>query len=77
MPLSDNLPFEDIKNTLKSTFKDADFTETDGLKIDLPTGWIHVRKSNTEPILRIYTEAKTEDEAKHLVETVHKQLNCK
>ena len=77
MPLSDNLPFEDIKNTLKSTFKDADFIETDGLKIDLPTGWIHVRKSNTEPILRIYTEAKTEDEAKQLVETVHKQLNCK
>ncbi len=39
----------------------------DGLKIDFPTSWVHLRKSNTEPIIRIIAEAKTEDEAAALV----------
>lgn len=38
----------------------------DGVKIDLPTKWAHVRRSNTEPIIRIYTEAPTQDEATEL-----------
>lgn len=42
----------------------------DGLKVDLPEAWVQLRKSNTEPILRIYAEAKTQDEAKALVEKV-------
>lgn len=42
----------------------------DGLKINLPDAWVQLRKSNTEPILRIYAEAKTLEEAKVLVEKV-------
>lgn len=42
----------------------------DGLKVDLPEAWVQLRKSNTEPILRIYAEAKTLEEAKILVEKV-------
>jgi phosphomannomutase len=42
----------------------------DGLKIDFPNAWVQLRKSNTEPILRIYAEAKTAGEAKALVESV-------
>jgi phosphomannomutase len=42
----------------------------DGLKIDMPGGWIHLRKSNTEPIIRIYTEAGTQEEAGSLAEEV-------
>lgn len=42
----------------------------DGLKVDLPDAWVQLRKSNTEPILRIYAEAKTLEEAKVLVEKV-------
>ena len=42
----------------------------DGLKVDLPDAWVQLRKSNTEPILRIYAEAKTMEEAKALVEKV-------
>lgn len=38
----------------------------DGLKIDLDNGWIHMRKSNTEPIIRVYSEAATAEEAKKL-----------
>ena len=40
----------------------------DGVKIDLPTQWVHVRKSNTEPIIRIYTEAPSSEEAQALAD---------
>ena len=42
----------------------------DGVKIDLPEGWIHLRKSNTEPIIRIYTEAGSESVAEDLAKQV-------
>ncbi len=42
----------------------------DGVKIDLPEGWIHLRKSNTEPIIRIYTEAGSESVAEGLAKQV-------
>ena len=42
----------------------------DGLKVDLPDAWVQLRKSNTEPILRIYAEARTPEEARALVESV-------
>jgi phosphomannomutase len=42
----------------------------DGVKIDLPEGWIHLRKSNTEPIVRIYTEASSASVAEELAKRV-------
>ena len=39
----------------------------DGVKLDLPEGWVHLRKSNTEPIVRVYAEADTEADAQALV----------
>ena len=42
----------------------------DGVKIDLPGGWIHLRKSNTEPIIRIYTEAGSRQESEKMAEEV-------
>ena len=42
-------------------------TTIDGVKIDFPDGWVHIRKSNTEPIIRIYAEAKTEKRLDELV----------
>jgi len=47
----------------------------DGLKIDLAHGWIHMRKSNTEPIVRIYTEASTQQEADALAHTAMRQIS--
>ena len=46
----------------------------DGVKIDFPEGWVHLRKSNTEPILRIYSEAVTPEEARKLADSVTKKL---
>jgi len=46
----------------------------DGVKLDLPSGWVHLRKSNTEPIVRVYAEAATADDAMALVEQYKAEL---
>ena len=45
---------------------EAQVTDIDGVKIDFPARWVHLRKSNTEPIIRVYSEAKTIEEADEL-----------
>lgn len=45
-------------------------TDIDGVKIDFPDKWVHLRKSNTEPIIRVYSEASTMDEADRLGKTL-------
>lgn len=46
----------------------------DGVKLDLPSGWVHLRKSNTEPIVRVYAEAATAEAAMALVEKYRAEL---
>ena len=53
-----------------SIFKDAKIDKTDGLKLSWDDRWIHLRGSNTEPILRIYAEAPTKSEAHLLVDRI-------
>jgi phosphomannomutase len=48
-----------VFNAIRKIYHDQDINETDGLKIDFPDGWVHLRLSNTEPIMRIYSEAKS------------------
>lgn len=45
---------------------DVQVTDIDGVKLDFPTKWVHLRKSNTEPIIRVYSEASTMEEADQL-----------
>ena len=45
---------------------DAKVNDIDGVKIDFPDKWVHLRKSNTEPIIRVYSEAHTMEEADEL-----------
>ena len=45
---------------------EAVVNDIDGVKIDVPTRWVHLRKSNTEPIIRVYSEAATMEEADEL-----------
>ena len=49
-------------------FKNEQVTTIDGVKIDFEEGWVHLRKSNTEPIIRVYSEGKTEAEAERLAQ---------
>ncbi len=55
-----------VLQAIKKRFSDQDLTEIDGVKIDFPDKWVHLRKSNTEPIIRVYSEARSEQEAKQI-----------
>jgi phosphomannomutase len=59
-----------ILSKVSNAYKTAEINTVDGVKIDLPEGWIHLRKSNTEPIIRIYTETKSEEKSIMLAKSV-------
>ena len=59
-----------ILERVRDEFKEYPVNTEDGVKIDLPEGWIHLRKSNTEPIIRIYTEAGSISVAEALAKQV-------
>ncbi len=64
---------------VRKEFAKENLTEIDGLKIDTIDKWVHLRKSNTEPIIRIFSEAHTIEEAdalgKRLIDIVEKTMN--
>jgi len=60
--------------TVKEFYKSEKIDTTDGVKINLIDSWIHLRKSNTEPIIRIYTEAPSQNAADSLASYVKKLL---
>ncbi|MBM6499738.1 phosphoglucosamine mutase [Flavobacterium macrobrachii] len=64
--LTPQINVDGILATLTETYKSENISTIDGVKIDFPTEWVHLRKSNTEPIIRIYTEAPTQEEADSL-----------
>ena len=58
---------------IEAAYPDVDSDRTDGLKLSWENSWVHIRKSNTEPIIRIYAESETKKSTSELVEGV-KQL---
>ena len=64
--LSPEMDVDALLQTVKSQFATAEITDIDGIKIDFPDKWVHLRKSNTEPIVRIYAEARSQQEADEL-----------
>jgi phosphomannomutase len=62
--------FSQITDKVKSHFKGNPTDERDGLWIEHKNGWVQIRKSNTEPIMRIYAEGRTSIEAEELADTV-------
>ncbi len=52
-----------ILSEIKMKYKNEEINDIDGVKIDFPDKWVHLRKSNTEPIIRIYAEAPSQKEA--------------
>lgn len=69
MPMED-ISFAKISAKLKRRFKNIQHTETDGLRFSWKNKWLHIRLSNTEPIMRITAEAPTEKDARSLIEKV-------
>lgn len=66
--LDEGIDVDAILNAVKEKFKGERITDIDGVKIDFADSWVHLRKSNTEPIIRIYSEAHTMEEADKLGE---------
>jgi len=64
---------------VKDLYKNEKVTDIDGVKIDFPDEWVHLRKSNTEPIIRVYSEAHTAEEAdaigKKVMDVVYSMLS--
>lgn len=68
--LSEGVDVDAILGALKEKYASERVTDIDGVKIDFADGWVHLRKSNTEPIIRIYSEAHTAERADELSEQV-------
>ena len=59
-----------LSDVLSAAYPEATCDTRDGIKLDLPSGWVQIRKSNTEPIMRIYAEGPTSEEAESLADRV-------
>lgn len=70
LSLSDDIDVDALLNKLKEHYKNEKITDIDGVKIDFDDSWVHLRKSNTEPIIRIYSEARTMEKAEELADKV-------
>ncbi|RAP29797.1 phosphoglucosamine mutase [Candidatus Marinamargulisbacteria bacterium SCGC AG-343-D04] len=57
-------------NKVESSFNDFSINKEDGVKVSFPTGWVHVRPSNTEPIIRIFIEEQSEERGSKLLSQV-------
>lgn len=68
--LTPDINIDKLLSDVKNEFKDERITDIDGVKIDFKNGWVHLRKSNTEPIIRVYSESTTPEEANKLAESV-------
>ncbi len=61
--LTPEIDVDALLTKMEKEYLNEDVSTVDGVKIDFAENWVHLRKSNTEPIIRIYTEAKTQEEA--------------
>lgn len=61
--LTPAIDVDKVLREVKERYTNENVNDIDGVKIDFPENWVHLRKSNTEPIIRVYTEAKSMDEA--------------
>lgn len=74
--LKEGTDVDAILKKVKEIYSNENINDVDGVKIDFADKWVHLRKSNTEPIIRLYSEAKTAEEAdqigKAIMDTVYK-----
>jgi len=68
--LTPELDVDALLVAMEEKYKNEEVTTIDGVKIDFAENWVHLRKSNTEPIIRIYTEAKSQAKADDLADRI-------
>lgn len=66
--LTPDIDVDNLLVKIQGLYKNEQINTVDGVKIDFPTEWVHLRKSNTEPIIRIYTESTSEEKANELAD---------
>ncbi len=66
--LTPAIDVDKVLREIKTRYAHENVNDIDGVKIDFPDNWVHLRKSNTEPIIRVYTEAQTMPEAEALAQ---------
>ena len=72
--LAQGMDVNGILNKIAERYAENKPITIDGVKIDFSNSWVHLRKSNTEPIIRVYTEAESEKEAEDLAERFLKEI---
>lgn len=70
MTLQPGTDFDKLLRSVRAAFDKMEVDERDGMRIDLPDGWFQIRKSNTEPVIRVYAESRSRMEAEALAEKV-------
>jgi len=74
--LTEQINPDQILKAMEQKYAHEQTTTIDGLKIDFADSWVHLRKSNTEPIIRIYTEAKSQKEADALAQRFIEEMRA-
>lgn len=74
--LTPELDVDLILQKMADKYKNEEISTIDGLKIDFEKEWVHLRKSNTEPIIRIYTESATQDSADVLAKKIMSEISA-
>ncbi len=74
--LTPDLDVDAILKTMEAHYNNETLSTVDGLKIDFLDHWVHLRKSNTEPIIRVYTEATSQTKADTLADTIISELKA-
>ena len=72
--LTPQLDVDKLLKAMELKYADEEINNIDGVKIDFEDNWVHLRKSNTEPIIRIYTEAKSQEEADLLADKIISEI---
>lgn len=72
--LDESLDVDALLRKMEDKYRNDQPLTIDGVKIDFPTGWVHMRKSNTEPIIRVYAEANSQQEAEKLTQRFSAEL---
>jgi len=72
--LTPQLDVDGILKAMEEKYAHENITTVDGVKIDFAENWVHLRKSNTEPIIRIYTEAKSQELADDLAQNIINEI---
>jgi phosphomannomutase len=72
--INPSVDFQLVLDHLEAKYSGEEVNNLDGLKIDFPDSWVHIRRSNTESIIRIYAEAKSQDKADRLADSFRSEI---